>query len=367
MVLGGSGRQGRAIVNSLKILDPRCEIHSVDTADLTEEVEKREGVYHDCHYPIDAIHSIPADVVISALPYPLNATLGRRAIEKGRRWVDLGGHTQTTSSLEKFAKESGRTPIATDQGLAPGLMNILAWKVLCEVGPAHTLRLLCGGLPVQEPSNFLKYYITFSPIGLVNEYLNSIHGLLGGSITRLANLSPTLPVRWEGRTFEAFATSGGAPLAFLEEMKEAGVDTCVYETLRYRGHAAAIKFLSDSGLRRDEIARAIQNACYFGGLELTDRIFLGIEAYRPGEFSASTTTYRWEIRMVPDGMSAMQKGTGCTAAVVADLMASGALDQHKVVRYRNISALPDFYSKLTMLGVLTSIPVEQDKIYDVRH
>lgn len=361
LILGGAGRQGIAIATALKILDPDCEIHVVDQEDA-------RGLIEGCHpphsyvrtdlSPVDAVNDLPADVVVSALPYFLNEEVGTLAIENGLRWVDLGGHVQTTQALEKRTLAIGRRPIATDQGLAPGLANILAWKARDDVGVAHTIRILCGGLTPRTPFNFLKYYLTFNPMGLVNEYLNQIDVLIDGRISRFAPLSPTTAVRWNERVFEAFPTSGGAPLSFLEEMQDVGVATCIYETLRYKGHAESIRFLHTAGFTKEQIADAIEKTCSWPGLELEDRVFLGVDVFSPGgSFSSPTTAHRWEIKKPGAGLSAMQKGTGYTAAVVAAMMADGHFDQLRLVSYRDIASTPGFFARLKSLNVLENTQV----------
>src|SRR5207245_2176328 len=129
--------------------------------------------------------------------------------------VDLGGNTEITMQtlkMDEEAKQAGVT-LVPDTGLAPGLVNNLAYYFLENMDELDTVRLYCGVLP-QNPKPPFNYKLTFNIEGLVAEYEDQAVTLTEGDI-RLVNTLEELEeihVDQLGQ-MEAFTTSGGTSTA----------------------------------------------------------------------------------------------------------------------------------------------------------
>jgi len=123
-----------------------------------------------------------------------------------------------------------------------------------------TVKLRVGALPV-HPSNVLKYSLTWSTDGLINEYGNICYGIENGKMTALLPLEGYETIEVDGLLYEAFNTSGG--LGTLADTYEGRVRTMNYKTLRYPGHCEKIHFLMQDlklGTDRDTLKRIFENA-----------------------------------------------------------------------------------------------------------
>jgi len=185
--------------------------------------------------------------VVSCVPYFLNERLMRQAVGARTHFCDLGGNKDTVTRQLAQAEQAraAGTSVIPDCGVAPGTAGVLAeyWQ---DNWDYESVLIRCGGLP-QEPNNLLKYELTFSAWGLLNEYLDDCEVARDGHVATVPGLSDLevledLPVA--GR-FEAFATSGGASTAPALYAAQ-GVDY-EYRTIRYAGHRDRIVTLRDLG------------------------------------------------------------------------------------------------------------------------
>ena len=71
-------------------------------------------------------------------------------------------------------------PGMTPELFAPGFVNIAAAGLIEGMDEVHDLRLRVGALP-RYPSNRLKYNLTWSTAGLINEYIQPCDALVDGS------------------------------------------------------------------------------------------------------------------------------------------------------------------------------------------
>jgi saccharopine dehydrogenase-like NADP-dependent oxidoreductase len=117
-----------------------------------------------------------------------------------------------------------------------------------------------GALPV-HPSNALKYSLTWSTDGLINEYGNLCYGIEEGEKVPLQPLEGYETIELDGLLYEAFNTSGG--LGTLADTYAGQVQTMNYKTLRYPGHCEKIHLLmKDLKLNedRDTLKRILEHA-----------------------------------------------------------------------------------------------------------
>lgn len=194
-----------------------------------------------------------ADVVLSAVPYFLNAGLAKAAVKTGAHFCDMGGNNDVVKqelALDSEAKDRGVT-VVPDCGLAPGLVNILAMHAYSQVEDATEIHMRVGGLPV-EPEPPLNYQLVFSVYGLINEYAEKSRIIREGEpveVDSLADLE-TLEFPEPFGTLEAFNTSGGS--STLVDTLRGRVKTLDYKTLRYPGHCEKLKAIFDLGMASKE-------------------------------------------------------------------------------------------------------------------
>ncbi len=199
------------------------------------------------------------DAVISALPYYCSTVVGGVARECNLHYFDLTEDVEVSRSIEGISKGAA-TAFIPQCGLAPGFISIVANDLMKHFDELDTVKLRVGALPV-NPSNVLKYSLTWSTDGLINEYGNMCYGVENGAMIALLPLEGYETIEVDGLLYEAFNTSGG--LGTLAETYNGRVRTMNYKTLRYPGHCEKIHFLmQDLKLNqdRDNLKRILENA-----------------------------------------------------------------------------------------------------------
>ncbi len=197
--------------------------------------------------------------VISALPYYCNTVVGEVARELNLHYFDLTEDVEVSRSIENISK-GAPTAFIPQCGLAPGFISIVANDLMKHFDELDNVKLRVGALPV-NPSNVLKYSLTWSTDGLINEYGNMCYGVEAGTTIALMPLEGYETIEVDGLLYEAFNTSGG--LGTLAETYNGRVRTMNYKTLRYPGHCEKIHFLmQDLKLNQDRetLKRILENA-----------------------------------------------------------------------------------------------------------
>lgn len=128
----------------------------------------------------------------------------------------------------------------SNNGLAPGFTSIAANELMQHFDELEVVKMRVGALPV-NPSNVLKYSLTWSTDGLINEYGNTCYGIDEGELIALQPLEGYETITLDGVLYEAFNTSGG--LGTLAESYDGRIRCMNYKTMRYPGHCGQIKLL----------------------------------------------------------------------------------------------------------------------------
>jgi saccharopine dehydrogenase-like NADP-dependent oxidoreductase len=102
------------------------------------------------------------------------------------------------------------------------------------------IELRVGALP-RYPNGQMAYSFTWSPTGVLNEYLNDAEAIHNGQRKMVPSLQGFEHMNIEGQEYEAFTTSGG--LGTMCATYEGKVDTLNYKTIRYPGHGKLMRFL----------------------------------------------------------------------------------------------------------------------------
>jgi saccharopine dehydrogenase-like NADP-dependent oxidoreductase len=205
------------------------------------------------------LESHAADAVVSSLPYYCNFTVAEMALKFGLHYFDLTEDVEVARHISRISPGSG-TAFVPQCGLAPGFISIIANELMNHFQELDTVKLRVGALPI-NPSNTLKYSLTWSTDGLINEYGNLCHGVENGQDAVLLPLEGYETIEVDGLLYEGFNTSGG--IGTLAETYHGKVRTMNYKTLRYPGHCEKVHFLmQDLKLNQDRntLKRILENA-----------------------------------------------------------------------------------------------------------
>ena len=205
------------------------------------------------------LESHPVDAVISGLPYYCNRGVAEVARRARSHYFDLTEDVEVTRAVRALA--SGAAQAFVPQcGLAPGFISIAAAELITHFEELRSVKLRVGALP-QHPNNVLKYSLTWSTEGLINEYGNPCQAMSDGRLVELAPLEGLEEIEIDGMRYEAFNTSGG--LGSLAETHGARCETMNYKTIRYPGHCEQMRLLmNDLKLNHDRgtLKRILENA-----------------------------------------------------------------------------------------------------------
>lgn len=217
-------------------------------------LDARDATALEAHF---AAHGL--DAVISGLPYYCNVAVAEAARRAGLHYFDLTEDVEVTRAVHRIA--SGAEQAFVPQcGLAPGFISIAAAELITHFDELRAVKLRVGALP-QHPNNVLKYSLTWSTEGLINEYGNPCQAIVDGRVCEVAPLEGLEEIEIDGTAYEAFNTSGG--LGSLAETVGPRCETMNYKTIRYPGHCGQMRLLmNDLKLNQDRatLRRILENA-----------------------------------------------------------------------------------------------------------
>ena len=128
--------------------------------------------------------SAGCDTVISALSFLHNARVAEAALAAGVSYFDLTEDVATTRQVREIAERARDGQIFMPQcGLAPGFISIVAHDLTSWFEKLDAVQMRVGALP-QFPTGALKYNLTWSTDGLINEYCNPCEAIHDGTQSR---------------------------------------------------------------------------------------------------------------------------------------------------------------------------------------
>jgi saccharopine dehydrogenase-like NADP-dependent oxidoreductase len=199
------------------------------------------------------------DAVISSLPYHCNVAVAEAARQARVHYFDLTEDVEVTRAVRATAAGASQA-FVPQCGLAPGFISIAAAELITHFDTLRAVKLRVGALP-QHPNNVLKYSLTWSTEGLINEYGNPCQAVSEGRLIEIAPLEGLEEIEIDGMRYEAFNTSGG--LGSLAETHGTHVESMNYKTIRYPGHCEQMRLLmNDLKLNHDRatLKRILENA-----------------------------------------------------------------------------------------------------------
>ena len=268
VIVLGAGKIGSLISGLLaESGDYDVQLADVDAA-VAGRVVAAHGLDHLQAYGLDArdtaalaahLAAHPADAVISSLPYYCNVGVAEVAGRAGAHYFDLTEDVAVTRAVRRIA-DGAECAFVPQCGLAPGFVSIAANALIGHFDQLRSVKLRVGALP-QHPNNVLKYSLTWSTEGLINEYGNPCEAIVDGRATEVAPLEGLEEIEIDGTLYEAFNTSGG--LGSLGDTYGQSAQGMDYKTIRYPGHCEQMRLLmNDLKLNHDRatLKRILENA-----------------------------------------------------------------------------------------------------------
>jgi saccharopine dehydrogenase-like NADP-dependent oxidoreductase len=248
----GAGKIGISIA---ALLDTAAFVDSVILGD-PQIVGNLDGLRKACFRQLDVLESSElenfvrdCDAIVSAAPYYLNKTVARACARLDRSYFDLTEDVDTANFVRELAAGS-RSTFMPQCGLAPGAINIIGSGLAHSFKSVRSLEMRVGALPLAA-SNQMKYYLSWSAAGLINEYCRCGEALYQGRRIPTLPLDGVEHLTIDGIEYEAFNTSGG--IATMCDTFAGQIAELNYKTLRYPGHTSLMKFLlNDLNLSRKQ-------------------------------------------------------------------------------------------------------------------
>lgn len=341
VVVLGAGKIGRMIARLLADSgDYRVRLADVDTDSLARIRHTRiETRSVDAANPSSLAEVMQGQsVVISALSFKLNPLVAEVAADLGLSYFDLTEDVETTRRVRAVANTAKPGQIFMPQcGLAPGFITILTNHVVQWFEKLDTVHMRVGALP-QFPTNQLKYNLTWSTDGLINEYCNPCEAIHDGRRIELLPLEGLEHFDLDGVGYEAFNTSGG--LGTLCETLEGQVRELNYKTVRYPGHRELAKFLVDELRLRErrELLKDILEKSVPITYQDVVIVFCTVTGWRKGRFVQKSEARKiYQQSLDGELWSAIQITTAAAICAVVDLHVAGRLPQRGFVKQEDVN------------------------------
>ena len=345
----GAGRQGTATAYDMALWG---DARRVILADYDLEVARRaaervnkllgktiaEPVQVDVT-DLEAVERVltGVDAFLSAVPYFYNLDITQVAIRVGAHMCDLGGHTGIARQQHGFNSEARAAGISIvpNCGQVPGMGTTLMVYSMELLDEAVDVYMWDGGIP-QNPRPPFNYLLTFHVAGLTNEYAEQAIFIRDWKVAEVETMTELETVEFPEPigTLEAFVAGGGTdtmPWTF-----EGRLRTLQNKTLRHPGHFAQLRAFYDLGLWDltpiqvgdvEVVPRDVFHALFEPKVtfpEDKDMVIVRVKAVgkkdgRDAKAIVEVIDYFDE----ETGFMAMERCTGWSAAIVAEMMARG--------------------------------------------
>lgn len=336
----GAGKIGALISGLLADSgDYQVQLADIDVG-AARSVTESHGLDNVTAHELDATDAIklaahiddnPMAAVVSGLPYFCNEAVGKVARDKGIHYFDLTEDVAVTRAIRKIAQGSDRA-FVPQCGLAPGFISIAANELIGHFDELRSVKLRVGALP-QHPNNALKYSLTWSTDGVINEYGNLCHAVVNGELVDVLPLEGLEEIELDGTLYEAFNTSGG--LGSLAESYVGQAVTMNYKTIRYPGHCAQMRLLmNDLKLNEDRetLKKILENAVPHT-LQDVVIIYAAVTGMQDGQLREENYVNKVFPEMIAGRLwSAIQVTTAAGICSVLDLVVSNGIQYSGLVR-----------------------------------
>jgi saccharopine dehydrogenase-like NADP-dependent oxidoreductase len=344
----GAGKIG-ALISGLLAESGDYEVRLADVnGKAAGAVARAHGLKNLQSFALDAadpaalqahLEAHPADAVISGLPYYCNRNVAEAARRHDIHYFDLTEDVDATRAVRTIAQGAG-SAFVPQCGLAPGFISIAANELISHFDEVRTVKLRVGALP-QHPNNVLKYSLTWSTEGLINEYGNPCQAIVDGRMAEVMPLEGLEEIEIDGTLYEAFNTSGG--LGSLAETYGPRIAHMNYKTMRYPGHCEQMRLLmNDLKLNhdRDTLKRILENAVP-QTLQDVVIVYAAVSGLQDGELREENYVNKIYPQLIAGRLwSAIQVSTASGITAVVDLVLTSRTRYSGFVSQEGFS-LPD--------------------------
>ncbi|MEM7624217.1 MAG: saccharopine dehydrogenase NADP-binding domain-containing protein [Planctomycetota bacterium] len=347
VLLLGAGKIGATIAQFLADSgDYAVAVADVDAAALGRVQERCPKVSAS---PLDADDQAALDklmagkaAVISALSFKLNPTIAEAALRAGASYFDLTEDVETTRRVRELAADAKDGQVFMPQcGLAPGFVGIVGHHLAQQFDELDTCHMRVGALPT-FPTKMLKYNLTWSTDGLINEYCNPCEAIVHGKAVDVQALEGVETFSIDGVSYEAFNTSGG--LGTLCQTLEGKARTLDYKTIRYIGHRQLAHFMVNELRMRDDrenLKMILERAVPMTNQDVVI-VFVTATGKKDGRYlQISDARKIYNVTVGDQPWSAIQVTTASGMCTAVDLHFAGKLPSRGFVRQEQVG-LPEF-------------------------
>ena len=280
--------------------------------------------------------------VLNACPFFMAKGIAEAAILAKVHYLDLTEDVEAAKFIKALAANS-EGALIPQCGLAPGFISIVGHELAKQFDELNDVHLRVGALP-RYASNALKYNLTWSTDGLINQYCSPCEAIVEGKLTQVRPLEGVETFLLDGIAYEAFNTSGG--LGTLCETLAGRVTNLNYRTIRYPGHRDIMKvLLQDLRLSdRKTLLKEILEAALSTTFQDVVLIFVNVSGKKDGRLVQENYTKKIYSQKINGVLyNAIQVTTAASICTVLDLLAAGKLVKKGFVRQENID-FNDFIS-----------------------
>jgi saccharopine dehydrogenase-like NADP-dependent oxidoreductase len=281
-----------------------------------------------------------SDAIVNALPYHLAITAAEVAMACGCHYFDLTEDVAATQAIKNLS-QGAKTAFMPQCGLAPGFISIVAHQLASSFDSVRDVQMRVGALPA-FPSNALKYNLTWSVDGLINEYCHPCEAVHDGVKIAALPLEGLEHFSLDGTEYEAFNTSGG--LGTLCETWAGKVRNLDYKTVRYPGHRDLMWFLLvELGLKADQkTLKDILRKSMPATMQDVVLVFVTVSGRKNGVLLQEVFARKiFAQRHGALPLSAIQITTAAGICAAVDLFRAGKLPQSGFIRQEQV-VLADF-------------------------
>ena len=341
----GCGKIGRLVVSLLaKSGDYQVTAADLDLSAAQKAVKDNSGAQlpHASAISLDltdqsALQNAMTgqNYVLSCAPFHCNVGIATVAKQCGTHYLDLTEDVATTKTVRSLAQQS-QTAFIPQCGLAPGFISIVANGLIQTFDSVEHIKMRVGALP-KYPHNALKYNLTWSTEGLINEYGNPCEAVVNGKMTLLQPLEGLENFSVDGLEYEAFNTSGG--LGTLAETFSGRAKSLDYKSVRYPGHREIIAILMNDLKLNDN--RETLKQIFERALPTTQQdvvlIMVTVQGMRKGVLSQESYAHKIYHREISgEHWGAIQITTAAGICAVLDLHREQKLPTAGFIRQEDV-------------------------------